>query len=112
VKVHCDEGVANHIGPKPCAGAREGVGEASAGERIGQPLSRERSLNRMPTPFMERKATQAGASLRVPARSGVVRDPGMCGSSLYGNREISGLAIDPKHRGWMVRNGKARSRSR
>jgi hypothetical protein len=41
VKVHCDEGVATHIGPEPCAGIREDVGEASAGEHIGQPLSRE-----------------------------------------------------------------------
>ena len=41
MRVHCDEGVAIHIGPEPCAGAREGVGEASAGECIGQPLSRE-----------------------------------------------------------------------
>jgi hypothetical protein len=24
-------------------------------------------------------------------RSGVVKDPGMCGSSLHGNREVSGL---------------------
>ena len=41
MEVHCDEGIANHIGPEPCAGVREGVGEASAGDRIGQPLSRE-----------------------------------------------------------------------
>jgi hypothetical protein len=41
VKVHCDEGVATHIGPEPCAGVREGVSEASAGEHIGQPSSRE-----------------------------------------------------------------------
>ena len=41
MKVHCDEGVATHIGPKPCAGVREEVGEASAGEHIGQPSSRE-----------------------------------------------------------------------
>ena len=42
-------------------------------------------------------------------RSGVVKDPGMCGSSLHGNREVSGLAS-----GWTppVRIGKARSRSR
>ena len=43
MQVHHDEGVAIHIGPEPCAGIREGVGEASAGERTGQPLSRERS---------------------------------------------------------------------
>jgi hypothetical protein len=42
VQVLCDEGIANHIGPKPCAGIREGVGEASAGVRAGQPLSRDR----------------------------------------------------------------------
>jgi len=42
VQVHCDEGVAIHIGPEPCAGIREGVGEASVGECAGQPLSRER----------------------------------------------------------------------
>jgi hypothetical protein len=41
VQVRCDEEVAIHIGPKPCVCAREGAGEASAGERIGQPLSRE-----------------------------------------------------------------------
>jgi hypothetical protein len=44
VQVHYGEGVAIHIGPEPCVGTREGDGEASAGERIGQPLSRERSL--------------------------------------------------------------------
>jgi hypothetical protein len=41
VQVRCDEGVAIHIGPKPCVCACEGAGEASVGERIGQPLSRE-----------------------------------------------------------------------
>jgi hypothetical protein len=40
VKVHCDEGVAIHVAPDLCAGVREDVGEASVGERIGQPLSR------------------------------------------------------------------------
>jgi hypothetical protein len=41
VQVPCDEGVAIHIGPESCAVAREGLGEALTGERIGQPLSRE-----------------------------------------------------------------------
>jgi hypothetical protein len=41
VQVHYVEGVAIHIGPEPCVGTREGDGEASVGERIGQPLSRE-----------------------------------------------------------------------
>jgi hypothetical protein len=49
VKVRHDEGVANRIGPEPCAGGHEdiregvhgGAGEASVGECIGQPMSRE-----------------------------------------------------------------------
>ena len=45
MEVRYDEGLANRIGPEPCASAREGRGEASAGVRIGQPSSRER-LNR------------------------------------------------------------------
>jgi len=41
VKVHCNEGVAIRIGPEPCAGIREDVGEASVGDGIGQPLNHE-----------------------------------------------------------------------
>ena len=44
MQVHHDEGVANRIDPESCAGAREGIGEALTGERIGQPLSRESTL--------------------------------------------------------------------
>ena len=44
MKVRRDEGVANRIGPEPYADIREDYGEASAGEHIGQPWSRE-SLN-------------------------------------------------------------------
>jgi hypothetical protein len=46
VRVLCSEGVANHTGPEPCAVARKGGGEASAGGRTGQPLSRERTSSR------------------------------------------------------------------
>jgi hypothetical protein len=42
VKVRYDEGPTSHIGPKPCVNVREGIGEASVGESIGQPSSRER----------------------------------------------------------------------
>jgi hypothetical protein len=95
VRVHHDEGVAIRIGPEPCVGIREGVGEASVGERIGQPLSREsKKVSRVPTWSESRKATWTGASSRVPAQPGVVGDPGMCGRSLCGNREISGLASE------------------
>ncbi|MER8963611.1 hypothetical protein NKI24_32910, partial [Mesorhizobium sp. M0701] len=44
MEVHCDEGIAIHIGPEPCADIREDAGEASVGECIGQPLSHEREF--------------------------------------------------------------------
>ncbi len=109
MQVRYDEGVAIRIGPEPCADIREGAGEASAGERIGQPLSRESHLSRTPTSLIRRKATRRGASLRAPRGSGVVGDPGMCGRSLHGNREISRLTGDTVS---LARIGKARSRSR
>jgi hypothetical protein len=109
VQVPYDEGVANHIGPESCAVAREGLCEALTGGRIGQPLSRERVLFWVPTPCTRWKATCPGATVRASGRPGVVRDPGMCGRSLRGNREISRSAVRQSP---PVRIGKARSRSR
>ena len=109
MQVPCDEGVAIHIVPESCAGAREGFGEALTGECTGQPLSRERVLFWVPMPCIRRKATCPGATARASGRPGVVRDPGMCRRSLRGNREVSRLTV----RRWPpVRIGKARSRSR
>src|SRR5450759_3836840 len=109
MQVHYDEGVANRIGPEPCVGIREDDGEASVGERIGQPLSRESKIIPAPTWSESRKATWTGALVRAPTRPGVVADPGMCGSSLRGNREVSGLTGG---RIPQARIGKTRSRSR
>jgi hypothetical protein len=109
VQVPCDEGVAIHIGPESCAVAREGLGEALTGGRIGQPLSRERFLFWVPTQCLLWKATHPGALSRAPGWPGVVRDPGMCRRSLHGNREISRSTVRQKP---PVRIGKARSRSR
>ena len=41
MKESYDEGVASHIGPESCAGARKGLGEALTGVRAGRVLSRE-----------------------------------------------------------------------
>jgi hypothetical protein len=87
VEVHCDEGGAIRIGPEPCVHARESMGEASAGEGIGQPLSRERTQTRMPTLFTGRKARRTAhviASARTirrgrrpwHVRTPLVREPG------------------------------------
>ena len=106
VQVHYGEGVAIHTGPGPCVSTREGVGEASAGERIGQPLSRENKIVPRADVF---RSTEGNTDAPAPVWLGVVEDPGMCGSSLRGNREVSGSTG-----GWTppARTGKARSRSR
>jgi hypothetical protein len=91
VQVRHGEGVASHIGPEPCAGIREDVGEASVGEHT------------------ERKATWTGATSQALVQPGGVVEPGMCARSLYGNREISGLTSRCIG---LARIGKARSRSR
>ena len=109
MKVRCDEGIANHIGPESCVVHREVHGEALTGECIGQPSSLENIYLRVLTLSTRRKATCSGARSQVPERPGVVEDTGMCARSLHGNREISGLTS----RGtWLARIGKARSRSR
>jgi hypothetical protein len=75
VQVPCDEGVAIHIGPESCAGAREGFGEALTGERIGQPLSRERVSFRVPTPCIRWKAICPDATSQAPGRPGASASP-------------------------------------
>jgi hypothetical protein len=110
VQVRYDEGVAIRVGPEPCIVVREDRGEASVGERAGQPLSRESHSSRVPTLLIEWKATQSTSLSQVVDRPGVVEDPGTHARSLNGNREISRLAAPPQ--AVSVRIGKARSRSR
>jgi hypothetical protein len=111
VRVHCDEGVANHVGPEPCAGIREGIGEASVGVRAGQPLSREIVLISGADAVTRVEGKTEGrviASVR-PTRRGhrpwhvrklLAREPG----DLW-------IGHEPQL-GRMVRSGKAMSRSR
>ena len=89
MQVHCDEGVAIHIGPKSCAVAREGLGEALTGERIGQPSSRERVLSLGADTVHMVEGNTSERVIASAGRPGVVIDPGMCRRSLRGNREIS-----------------------
>ena len=106
MQVHCDEGVALHIGPEPCVVVCEDDGEASAGEHTGQPLSRDRVTFWVPTLSTARKATRTDAIVRAFGRPGVVIDPGMYGRSLRGNREISCLAERLYRRAGPCREGK------
>ena len=92
MQVHYDEGVANHIGPEPCVVAPRGR-RRSVGRGAHRPAiePRKNSIG-MPTLLPQRKATRGVRDIASARRSCVVGDPGMCGSSLYGNREISCLA--------------------
>ena len=67
VEVLYDEGLANHIGPEPCGGLREGTDEMSVGGHVGGVLRRESCLFRTPTLVGEWKATRTEA----PARASV-----------------------------------------
>jgi hypothetical protein len=109
VRVPYGEGVAIRIGPEPCVGTREGVGEASVGERIGQLWSRESKIVSGADVVEITEGEMDGSVIASTAQPGVVGDPGMCGRSLCGNREISGLASGGI---LLVRIGKTRSRSR
>ena len=106
----CDEGVAIHIGPEPCVGTREGDGEASAGERIGQALSRERFLipGADAVPYAEGNTDGGVSASPRTTRRGLrpwhVR-------TLLG-REPGDLAADRRPVADPARIGKARSRSR
>ena len=109
MQVHYDEGVAIHIGPEPCVIVCEDNGEASAGEQTGQVLSRERTYpgsRRRRLSGRQHGRARQGECPDVPAWS---LDPGMCGSSLHGNREISRVTACGNT---AVRIGEARSRSR
>ena len=110
MEVHCDEGLANHIGPEPCAVVREGIGEASAGDRIGQPLSRESDV-------------LLGADAVLPAEGNTVEHaiasarPAQRGLRLWHvrtlpAREPGDLMSDQDGLPLLARIGKARSRSR
>ena len=109
MEVRCNEGVAIRIGPEPCVDVREGAGEASAGERIGQPLSPENHDIPDADTVNYVEGYTSGASSRALRGFGVVEDPGMCRSSLRGNREVS---LSTCGRTPQVRIGKVRSRSR
>ena len=110
MQVHYDEGIANHIGLEPCAGIREDVGEASVGERAGQPLSGDRKLipgadavcvvegNMSKSANASTWATRRGRRT-WHARMLLAREPGDPTSD---HRRVADL----------VRIGKARSRSR
>ena len=108
MQVHCDEGIASHIVPEPCVVGREAGGEASAGVRTGQALSREKILwgADAVVPAEGYMVACVSASGRPPPRGRrpwhvrtlLVRKPG---DLAFGRRHVPAVRI-----------GKATSRSR
>lgn len=93
MQVHCDEGVAIHIGPRavrrPPRGCRRSVGRGTCRPAI-EP---RKNIVRDADAVSGAEGNMGRCDMRVPPRSGVVVDPGMHGSFLYANREISGSAM-------------------
>ena len=109
MRVRRDEGVAIRIGPEPCAVIREGAGEASAGDRAGQPSSRVSNFiqGADAVSFAEgNTGGRASASVRPTLRG---LRPWHVRTLLA--REPGDLQLDHSPIG-VVRIGKARSRSR
>jgi hypothetical protein len=112
VQVSYGEGSATHTGPESCVHSREGMGEALTGERMGQPSSRENIVSSVADMFHFMEGNTSRRAMRAPGRAGAVTDPGTCGRSLRGNREVSVSDPRPARRaGRWVRGRKARSRS-
>ena len=89
MEVHCDEGVANHIGPEPCVGVREGVGEALTGVVRAGLLSREMLGSGVPTSSKQAEGNIAGGV--SASRRGTPRGQGTWARteiSMRENREI------------------------
>ena len=110
MQVHYGEGVAIHTGPKPCVVAREDGSEASAGDRIGQPLSRESARVSGADAVSDAEGNMTGrvsASARATRRG---RRHWHVRTLL--EREPRDLTADQDGSPSLARIGKARSRSR
>ena len=86
MKVPCDEGLANRIGPESCVGGREAVGEALTGVRAGQPLSGERLHVRSADAIQSAEGNTGGAPCECHSGSASSEDPGMYVSPPSGSK--------------------------
>lgn len=109
MKVHCNEGLATHIGPEPCVCIREDAGEASAGESIGQPLSRERTPNPIANAVPKAEGHAGACDIASACPIGRGQRPWHVQKLLV--REPGDLRTDLGSKTAQVRIGKARSRS-
>ena len=111
MKVRHDKGVTTHIGPESCVGIREGVGEALAGDHIGQPNEPRKHLVLGADAVMKAEGNTDGrvsVSARTARRG---RRPWHVWTLLV--RELGDLTVGQSGAfAGLVRIGKVRSRSR
>ena len=110
MQVHYDEGVAIHIGPEPCVAVREGGSEASAGEGIGQPLSRVSNSSRGADAVRRAEGNTVGHVIASAATLRRGQRPWHVQTLLA--REPGDPTADRRRSAAPVRIGKARSQSR
>ena len=72
--------------------AREVDREGSVGEHTGQPLSPVKIHIPGADAVAKVEGNTDGCASASAGRPGVVEEPGMCGNSLHGNREVPRLA--------------------
>jgi hypothetical protein len=95
MKESYNEGIASRIGPESCLDVPRGRGEALTGESTGGLLSSEITFFREPIAWTGREGTMDRRDkTRAAVCLGGVREPGMGGHFLHGNRETSGRSLD------------------
>ena len=84
------KGVANHTGPESCLDLPRGGGEALTGGSTGELSNSENTAIREPSPWAGGEGERASRNYSRAVRHPVgVRELGMCGHSVHGNRETS-----------------------
>ena len=110
MKVHHGEGPAIHIGPEPCVGTREGVGEAWVGDGIGQPWSRESKIVSGADVVEITEGEMDGSVIAEAPTNPAWSETLACADALCAG--IGRSRIWPAEEYPLVRIGKTRSRSR
>jgi len=95
MKESYNEGLANYIDPESCLDDPRGRGKALTGGSTGGLLSSEITLFREPIAWTGREGNMNLCAMsQVGVCLGGVRELGMCGHSLRGNRDTSGRSLN------------------
>jgi hypothetical protein len=82
------EGLANHTSLESCGNCSNAVAEALTEGSTGGLLSSEITNFRVPTTWSGWEGNTSCSAMQAIERPGGVKELGMCGHSLHGNREI------------------------